>query len=181
MVFSFLTRKNLGSLILSPCSNKGVINITVYYYFQFQLPYEARGAAVLVRILFSACQLTIWSPKTVWLTSIYKRKLFLSTHTCVFLKMCLYSEKWLSKNCILSLNRFIACLYLYPMYLVLKYIFTAFILSPQCLQKYERKSGFLFWLMHHKMISKMLSNSRTKCFFLNYSLANSEDNLFAQV
>lgn len=89
------SKKELNFLILSPCSNKGVINITVYYYFQFQVPCEARGAAVLVRILFSACQLSKWSPKTVWLTFIYKRKFFIPTHTCVFLKMCLYSEKWL--------------------------------------------------------------------------------------
>lgn len=89
------SKKELSFLILSPCSNKGVINITVYYYFQFQVPCEARGAAVLVRILFSACQLSKWSPKTVWLTFIYKRKFFIPTHTCVFLKICLYSEKWL--------------------------------------------------------------------------------------
>lgn len=113
-------RKNLGPLILSPCSNKGVINITGFYYFQFQLPYEAGGATVLVRILFSACQLSKWSPKTVWLTFIYKRKFFLPTHTCVFFKMCLYSEKRPSKNCILSLNWSIPCLYFYPVYLVLK-------------------------------------------------------------
>lgn len=53
---------------------------------------------MLVRILFSDCQLSKWSPKTVLLTFIYERKFFIPRHTSVFLKIHLYSQKATVKN-----------------------------------------------------------------------------------